>query len=201
MLTLPRGKLVKIVGLVVVVSVAVAGMFFLPLLHQPVVHSSAMPIAAPQEQHVLAGVPVSLMIPGIGVDAPVDQMGIMPNGDMEAPTGAVHTGWYKLGPHPGNVGSAVIAGHFGRWKNGDPSVFDNLHTLKPGDKVMIRDDAGATTTFVVRASRTFGRDDDAKTIFTSNDGKAHLNLITCQGKWNESRKTYSDRLVVFTDKQ
>lgn len=154
-----------------------------------------------QQQQVLAGRPVTISIPRLAVEAPVDPMGVMSNGDMEAPDGAVRTGWYKLGPNPGNAGSAVIAGHFGRWKNGEASVFDNLHTLQAGDKVVVHDDTGAIITFKVREMRVFGRDDNAETIFTSNDGKAHLNLITCQGTWEAAKKTYSDRLVVFTDKE
>ena len=31
-----------------------------------------------------------------------------------------------------------------------------------------------------------------------NDGN-HLNLITCDGEWNEDQKTFSKRLVVFSD--
>ena len=142
-----------------------------------------------------------LVVPSIATDAPIDQMGLLPNGDMEAPTGGVNTGWYKLGSRPGDVGSAVIAGHFGRWKNGEASVFDRLRDLKKGEKVIVRDDAGATVTFAVRETRTLGREDDASAVFTSGDSKAHLNLITCQGMWDESQKTYSERLVVFTDRE
>lgn len=37
-------------------------------------------------------------------------------------------------------------------------------------------------------------------IFTSKDGKAHLNLITCGGVWNKLTKHYPDRLVIFTER-
>jgi hypothetical protein len=37
-------------------------------------------------------------------------------------------------------------------------------------------------------------------VFASNDGGAHLNLITCAGEWNKGKKSYSERLVVFADK-
>jgi len=35
-------------------------------------------------------------------------------------------------------------------------------------------------------------------IFGPTD-KKRLNLITCNGEWIQSLKTYSDRLVVFTE--
>src|SRR3989344_2613905 len=33
------------------------------------------------------------------------------------------------------------------------------------------------------------------------DGAAHLNLITCEGAWDKVSRTYSQRLVVFTDRE
>ena len=42
---------------------------------------------------------------------------------------------------------------------------------------------------------------DAKDVFNLNDGKAHLNLITCVGIWNKIKKSRSERLVVFTDRE
>jgi len=62
------------------------------------------------------------------------------------------------------------------------------------------DDKGNTITFIVRSVNSFNRDDDATTVFTSNDGLAHLNLITCEGIWNKIDSNYPKRLVVFTDK-
>ncbi|MFZ2299818.1 MAG: class F sortase [Candidatus Moraniibacteriota bacterium] len=54
---------------------------------------------------------------------------------------------------------------------------------------------------MVRESRSFDPDADALDVFSSDDGKAHLNLITCEGVWDKASKRYSKRLVVFTDKE
>jgi LPXTG-site transpeptidase (sortase) family protein len=119
---------------------------------------------------------------------------------MEAPSGAHNVGWYKFGSQPGNNGTAVIAGHYGRWKNGEHSVFDNLNKLRQGDSVYVQDEEGAIAAFVVRETRMLDPKSSAKDVFASSDGRAHLNLVTCQGKWDEANKTYSNRLVVFADK-
>ncbi|MDP3882437.1 MAG: class F sortase [Candidatus Staskawiczbacteria bacterium] len=142
-----------------------------------------------------------LKIPTINVDALIEPMGVTQDGAMEAPSSAQYVGWYAFGPRPGENGSAVLAGHYGRWKSGDVSVFDNLHTLKPGDKLYVQDKDGITITFIVRQLRTYDKNDDTSEIFISDDGVSHLNIITCAGVYNETLKTYSDRLVVFTDKQ
>lgn len=147
------------------------------------------------------GLPMRLKIPRINVDAPIKSVGITSQGAMDAPKGPTDTVWFNLGPRPGESGSAVIAGHFGPWKNGKGSVFDNLYKLKKGDKLYIKDEKGIMITFVVRESRKYNPNADASDVFGSSDDKAHLNLITCEGVWDKIRKTYSNRLIVFTDRE
>jgi len=144
------------------------------------------------------GVPVRLKIPKIKVDAPVQPVGLTKTGSMDAPKTPPLAGWFDLGSRPGEQGSAVIDGHFG-WKDGIPAVFDDLGKLQVGDKIYVEDKNGATRTFVVRRLKTYGENQNAADVFSSNDGVAHLNLITCGGKWNSSTQSYSDRLVVFAD--
>lgn len=146
------------------------------------------------------GSPVRLEIPKINVDAAVEYVGLTSAGAMDVPKGPSNVAWFELGTHPGDNGSAVIAGHYGRWKNGDGSVFDDLNKLSEGDRLYVEDDQGVVATFVVRASRIYDPKADAKDVFGSNDGKSHLNLIACDGVWNKVSKSYSERLVIFTDK-
>ena len=141
-----------------------------------------------------------LKIPSIRVDTAVEHAGLTTQGAMIAPKGPASTSWFDLGPRPGEIGSAVIAGHYG-WKNGRRAVFDNLYKLKKGDKLSVEDEKGIITTFVVREIRKYDPKANASSVFSSSDGRAHLNLITCGGVWNKAKKSYSDRLVVFTDKE
>lgn len=144
------------------------------------------------------GLPVRLKIPIIGVDSLIEDAAITPDGRMDVPAGSVNVAWFALGPRPGQIGSAVIGGHFGI-KDGKPFVFYSLDKLKVGDRAYIVDDKGNTLTFVVRSIKLFDRNADARTVFTSTDGLAHLNLITCEGVWNKVNDSYPDRRVVFTD--
>ena len=156
-------------------------------------------IAPSKQAEVNPGLPLRLKIPKIGVDATIDYLGTTPQGEMSTPKGPSNVGWFNLGPRPGENGSAVINGHFG-YKNNIPAVFDNLHALQKGDNLYTTNEKDETITFVVRELRTYTPKDNATDIFRSSDGQAHLNLITCQGVWNQSQKSYSNRLVVFTDK-
>lgn len=144
------------------------------------------------------GIPVRLKIPSIRVNAPIDLVGILPDGSMGIPTRPLNAAWYELGPKPGEIGSAVIDGHV-NWWYGATGVFGKLKKLKPGDLITVQDDQGKAISFIVQIIKSYKQKDDATSIFTSNDGKAHLNLITCDGKWVKGAKAYSERLVVFAD--
>jgi LPXTG-site transpeptidase (sortase) family protein len=147
-----------------------------------------------------SGIPAHFKIPSINIDATVEYVGLTPDGAMDVPKGPSNVAWFDLGTRPGEKGSSVIAGHSG-YKNNIPAVFDNLHKLKKGDKIYVEDEMGATTTFVVREIQNYDLDADAKEVFSSSDGASHLNLITCGGVWNATKKTHSKRIVVFTDKE
>ena len=155
--------------------------------------------AASPPASVSSTLPAYIKIPAIGVSAPVVSVGLTSDGAMDVPKGPEGTAWFDLGPRPGEIGSAVISGHYG-WKNNIPAVFDNLYKLKKGDQIYVEDERGVITTFVVRESKIYGENQNATDVFSSSDGKSRLNLITCVGAWNKARKSYSNRLVVFADK-
>lgn len=146
------------------------------------------------------GSPIRLKIPKIGVNAKVDLVGLLPDGSMGTPKIPSNVAWYKLGPRPGEIGSAAIAGHI-NWWTGAAASFAKLNKLKIGDKITVQDDKGKTFSFVVKKIKNYDALADATEVFFSNDGVAHLNLITCTGVWNKKSKQYSQRLVVFADKE
>jgi len=141
-----------------------------------------------------------LVISNIAVDAAIEYVGVALDGTMGVPKGPDNVAWFQFGPRPGEVGSAVIAGHYG-WKDNRPAAFDKVFTLQKGDTLSVQDDKGKMITFVVRESRLYDPKGDANDVFVSTDGKAHLNLITCEGVWDAVSKSYSKRLVVFADKE
>jgi len=144
--------------------------------------------------------PVRLEIASISVDAQINPVGITSEGNMAIDADIAKVAWYEPGPRPGEKGSAVIAGHYG-WKSGQPSVFNDLRTLQPGDRVATYDTSGSLVSFIVSKVKTFNPSADTSEVFRSSDDNAHLNLITCEGAWVSNQQTYSERLVVFTDKE
>ena len=153
-------------------------------------------VLATNIQNTAQGLPRRLRIPSINVDAAIEDAGVMPTGIMGVPVNTSDVAWFDLGPKPGEMGSAVIAGHFDGI-HGENAVFSNLDKLKEGDILYIEDSNGIATTFVVQGSRAYdpGYADD---VFSRNDG-TYLNLITCDGVWDGAKKSYDKRLVVFSD--
>lgn len=148
------------------------------------------------------GSPMRLVIPTIGVVAGYQFLGLKPDGSMEVPNNIIDAGWYTGSPKPGEVGDAVLTGHIAQIRNSvltKQGVFYQLHSLQPGDTIYALNDRGEVTTFIVRTSRLYDPAASATDVFISTDGKAHLNLITCEGTWNQEQLSYSQRLVVFAD--
>jgi len=145
------------------------------------------------------GLPIQLKIPAIGVDTVIRYSGLTTDGAMAIDSNPDEVAWYQLGPRPGEIGSAVIAGHYG-WTSGVAAVFNGLKTLGIGDKILVTNNDGSAISFIVHDIKRYDPNADASDIFKSYDGKSHLNLITCDGIWDNAKQTYSDRLVIFADK-
>lgn len=195
-----------IFSLILGLTVSVASMKEVaPINSRGAQNSSVSPLVRPIQgptliKNVKPALPVRIKIPKLKVDAELESVGLTAQGAVGIPKGPTKAAWYNKSPRPGDTGSSVITGHYGVWKNGAQTVFNKLHTLRKGDRLSVKNNAGVTTTFVVRELRLYGKNDKAVDVFRSSDGKAHLNLITCEGVWNEAQKSYSKRLVVFTDK-
>ncbi len=154
--------------------------------------------ATPTPNQANVGLPVRLTIPSLAVDAKIELMGVTSTGEMDVPTNVLDAGWYKFGPHPGDVGSAVIGGHLDGI-HAEPGVFINLDRLRIGDKFSILDDTGKTSNFIVSKTKTYAQNSQPDEVFHSNVG-AHVNLITCTGAWDKANHRFASRLVVFGDK-
>lgn len=146
--------------------------------------------------------PAHFTIPRLGVDAGFQYNGLKPDGTMEVPSNIYDVGWFTGSVYPGEKGVAIITGHVAQIRRGimtKPGVFMKLSELSPGDKLYVLNNKGESVAFVVRELRTYDPTADATDVFNNPDGGAHLNLITCEGTWDQSLLSFSQRLVVFTD--
>ncbi len=161
--------------------------------------STIFPLSSSIDERQKVGTPVRLVIPTIRVDAAIEPIGLLPSGEMDVPKEWNDTGWYDLGPRPGDIGNAVIDGHFDSPTG--KAVFYELKKLKPGDVLQVVDDANLVRTFVVRRTASYvSSNAPLQELFGHSDG-THLNLITCGGAWLKDQHRYEDRLAVYADLQ
>jgi LPXTG-site transpeptidase (sortase) family protein len=141
--------------------------------------------------------PSRLIIPALKIDTIVEHVGVTKAGLMGNPSNFVNVAWFKFGPAPGDEGSAVIGGHVDNALALD-GVFKHLNTLKAGDMIEVKNEAGATLSFRVSAVETYPYQSVPQAIFTKTGG-VYLNLITCAGTWQSKQHTYDQRLVIYTE--
>lgn len=143
--------------------------------------------------------PIRLLIPSINVNASVEALGILANGDLATPTRDPweDVGWYNGGPRPGEPGSAVIDGHLDR-PGGFPAVFWRLRFLHVGDLLLVQNAGGKTLHFRVTDVEFYPpQAAPIQEIFGNRSG-TYLNLITCAGDWIPAQHQTTLRLVVYT---
>lgn len=142
---------------------------------------------------------VHLVIPKIGVNAPVEPVRIQADGSLGTP--ARHqwegVGWYQGGPIPGQHGSAVIDGHLDR-PGAVPAVFWRLHELSVGDMAIVEDANGHRQHFQVTKVASYSPKNAPTAQIFGNASGIFLNLITCAGEWIPEQHQTSLRLVVYT---
>lgn len=165
----------------------------------PTLELTPLPAANPvvTEEPASPGiVPAKLHIPVVGIDAPVEPLGLDHAGRPDVPKNYWNVGWIKLGPKPGEVGNAVIDGHVD--SPTAAAVFYNLRKLKVGDQVFVSDANGQQLIFEVFEIAIYPYNDAPLDKIFGHSTEAQLNLITCTGVFNRASQNYDKRFVAFT---
>lgn len=194
-------------ALIVIVIGIIAGFFIVknPLsgnstnLLSPVPGATVQKESSPSPIQKPITLPVKIQIPKIGVNAEIESVGLDKQNKMDVPKLAENVAWYNLGVKPGEKGSAVMAGHLDKI-TGAPAVFYKLSTLTPGDKITVVNRSGDNLIFkVTRISKYPDKQFPLQEVFAGPTDTARLNLITCEGVFDQKTKNYSDRVVVYSE--
>lgn len=139
--------------------------------------------------------PVTLRIPAIDLTTPLSTLGLNRDGTVEAPTDFSRAGWFRLGPTPGEVGSAVILGHVDSRRG--PAVFFRLRALRQGDRIEVTLASGRVTAFVVSVVRTYPKEQFPASLVYGSHGERALRLVTCGGDFDSRARSYRSNVVAF----
>src|SRR6266487_4613688 len=167
---------------------------------RPVAHPGPAPagvVAAPARPVTEAKVarPVYLSIPVLGVHTRLIRLGLTTAGTLQVPVSTAVAGWYTGSPRPGQVGSAVIAGHID--SSLGPGVFFRLRLLRPGDRVYIRRADGTLAVFGVYAEHSYAKDRFPTQRVYGPAPDPELRLITCGGTFDAAAGSYLSNIVVY----
>lgn len=153
------------------------------------------------DQGPAAGSGDRLVIPSIGVNAPVTMRVVGPDGAMGNPNGPEDVVWYDfsayagLGGYPGNGGNAVYAGHV-NYRNYGAAVFANIESLGPGDLIEVYRGDGQVISYSVQWTTWAEGEGSNFTGYVQAEGFDEITLVTCVGTWDPGARQYSNRLVV-----
>ena len=159
--------------------------------------SGVVPAARPKAVLAVArSTPVALHIPAIGVNVPLSGLGLNANGTVQVPTDFHEPGWYRLGPSPGQIGSAVILGHVDSYLG--PAVFFELRDLRAGDRVNVNLADGVVVHFRVLAVAMYLKMQFPSLKVYGSHGYSALQLVTCGGAFDYQTRHYLSNIVVYT---
>ena len=153
-----------------------------------------LPTAAPLS--TVHSAPVQLRIPVLQMSVALTTLGENADGTVQVPSDDRQPGWFRLGPTPGEIGSAVILGHVDNTSG--PGIFFYLRTLAAGDPVFVDRADGSTVEFVVDSVASYPHDQfPAQRVYGSH-GSSALQLVTCGGVFDHATGGYLSNIVVYT---
>lgn len=160
--------------------------------------ATAKPTITPAPSPVTAP-PVRLLIPAIGVDAPVTVKGLRPDAVMDVPDGPEDVAWYNFTARPGMAGNAVLSGHLD-YHNYGAAVFWRLKELSEGDMVEVRLADGSVLRYRVSLKLSYDARMAPVSEIVGPTSKEVVTLITCGGTFDSGSRNYSNRLVVRAER-
>lgn len=141
--------------------------------------------------------PKRLIIPKLGVDAPIKSVGLDKKGAIETPPADDPNlvGWYRHGSTAGESGPAVMLGH--KDTTTRSAVFARLHELRYGDTIEVTRMDGTVAVFTVGGIEQAGKETFPTSRVYGPAESAELRLITCGGTYDRTTGHYVDNIIVY----
>ena len=146
-----------------------------------------------------------IVVPSIGVDAPVNGAVVGGGGQMPDPVGYFNAVWYDFKAFPGIGGyvdgNLVLAAHVdcARCHDGSPglALFYYVSSLAPGATAQYIESNGTVHNYVMRSVAAYSPGANWSSILATS--QADMTLITCGGTWDPVAHEYSTRWAAYFD--
>jgi len=141
-------------------------------------------------------VPVRLLIPAIGVNAPVLPTGVQAGGALAIPPDPSDIGWWAGGAFPGKpTGAVILVGHINSAVLG-PGALLRLQDVRPGNLVTVMA-SGQTFRYRVVALRAYAKANLPVAAVFGQQVAARLVVVSCGGAFDATTGHYLDNIVAY----
>jgi sortase (surface protein transpeptidase) len=155
------------------------------------------PVPSGATYNVPADQPKKILIPSIGAEGFIQQVGEDQHKEISTPSNTNYAGWFVGSVKPGDKGLSIIDGHvssrYGR------ALFAKVKNLQQGETVTIQFGDDSLRHFEVVERRELPKNEIMPYLLKKHDDiDSQLNLITCGGTFDKSSQQYANRVVVVT---
>ena len=141
-------------------------------------------------------VPVRLLIPAIGVSAPVLPTGVQAGGSLAIPPDPSDVGWWAGGGFPGEpTGAVVLVGHINSAVLG-PGALLRLQDVRPGTVITVMA-SGQAYRYRVVALRAYAKASLPVAAVFGQQVAPRLVVVSCGGPFDASTGHYLDNIVAY----
>ena len=156
--------------------------------------TAGRPAAAPGV--TVVRVPVRLLIPAIGVSAPVLPTGVQAGGSLAIPPDPSDVGWWAGGGFPGEpAGAVVLVGHIDSAVRG-PGALLRLQDVRPGTAITVLA-SGQPYRYRVVALRAYAKASLPAAAVFGQQVTPRLVVVSCGGPFDASTGHYLDNIVAY----
>ncbi len=142
--------------------------------------------------------PKKIIIPGLGIDSYLQNVGVDQNQEIAVPNNIHVGGWFVNSVRPGEKGLSIIDGHLnGRAGDG---IFIDLEKIEEGATYEIEFGDGSRKTFRAVSVSTVDLADAPSVLFSQDPAITNqLTLITCGGQYDRTERLYDKRIIVTSE--
>jgi hypothetical protein len=146
-------------------------------------------------QPVPASAPVRVQADALGIDMPIEGVGL--DGDaMALPANPAVAAWYQYGPAPASpAGSTVVAAHVDSLAY-SLGPFARLADAPAGTEVVLTTADGATHRYIIESSTIVEKQAVPWAGVFDRTGPARLTLVTCGGEFDYQARRYLSNVIV-----
>jgi LPXTG-site transpeptidase (sortase) family protein len=140
-----------------------------------------------------------LVVPSLGIDAPIITLGVDPDGTMQSPDNPTDVAWYSFSGLPGEGSNIVMAAHLD-FVNHGPAVFYRLKEAQPGDGLELALEDGTIARYAVLDVTLYDEATAPVLEIVGPTSTEIVTLITCGGSFDPSSREYDKRVILRAER-